>query len=59
VTSAQVAQGTVNYGVTQNNTGATRVGTITIGSATFTVTQSNSTSPATVTGLRIVDSSDQ
>ena len=54
VTNAQVLQGTVSYGVTVNNTGASRVGVITIGSATFTVTQSNNGTPAVVTGLRVV-----
>jgi hypothetical protein len=44
----------VSYGVAANTTGASRVGVITIGSATFTVTQGNTGSPAVVTGLHVV-----
>ena len=54
VTSAQVAQGSVSYSIAVNPTNAARVGTITIGSAIFTVTQSNTSAPAVVTGLRVV-----
>ncbi len=55
VTSAKVAQGTVAYSVAANNTGGVRSATIAIGSATFTVTQTNNNSPNVVTGLHVVE----
>ncbi|MEO7271556.1 MAG: BACON domain-containing carbohydrate-binding protein [Vicinamibacterales bacterium] len=54
VTSAQIAQGSVAYSLIANGTGLVRTGTITIGTATFTVTQTNTSSPNVVTGLHIV-----
>jgi hypothetical protein len=54
VTNAQVGQGTVTYSISNNNSGGIRTGTITIGTATFAVTQSNTSTPAPVTGLRVV-----
>lgn len=39
-TSSGIGDGTVSFNVTANNTAAARSGTITVGSATFTVTQS-------------------